>query len=161
MIGERTTFIVVSTDGVPQFVRIVPAGGDTITDAIELSAEVSFAEAEVIKYRNGLERGLDPEYSELSDVTLGALRNIVGAVHSTNNYYLGNNPDSTIERVVVVGRDVAVPGLVQALGEHVQLPATVGSPLQGMKLVGGADSEVLQQCEPELAIPLGLTLGNR
>src|SRR5690606_8541041 len=66
MIGDRTTFIVVSTDGVPQFVRIVPAGGDTLTDAIELSAEVSFAEAEEIKFRTGLEKGLDPEFSELS-----------------------------------------------------------------------------------------------
>ncbi len=158
MIGDRTTFIVVATDGVPQFVRIVPAGGDTITDAIELSAEVSFEEAEEMKYLTGLEKGLDPEFSELSDATLGALRNIIGAVRSTNNYFLGNHPNEEIDGVVVVGRDVRVPGLVQALGEHVQLPAVVGAPLQATKLVRDADTEVLGAFQPELAVPLGLTL---
>lgn len=160
-IGDRTTFIVVVNEGVPQFVRIVPAGGDTITEAAVDATGMTLEEAEALKLQIGIDQGADPEYAAPADAMLRALRSIVGSVRSTNSYYLSNFGGIPIAEVVVLGRDTRVPGLVRAVGEHVGLPTVAGTPLAGLSVSGDTSAETLNELEPELAIALGLALGSR
>lgn len=161
MIGDRTTFIVVATDGVPQFVRIVPAGGDTITEAVEEATGLDEESAHALKMQIGIDQGAQPEFAVAADAMLGALRSIVGSVRSTNSYYQSNNSGAVIHEIIVLGRDTQVPGLVRAMAEHVGLPTSVGSPLAGVSVSEDIDAARLAHLEPELAISLGLALGNR
>lgn len=161
MIGDRTTFIVVTVDGVPQFVRIVPAGGDTLTEAIEDSIGLSPAEADEMKIKIGIDQGADPDYRVPADAMLGALRSLVGSVRSTNNYYQANHGGDPISEVVLLGRDTRVPGLVRAVGEHLNLPVTLGTPLAGVTVAADQNPDTLAQLEPELAVALGLALGGK
>lgn len=161
MIGDRTTYIVVATDGVPQFVRIVPAGGDTITEAVQEATGLDLLAAHRLKTQIGIDQGAQPEYAAPADAMLGALRRIIGSIRSTNSYYLSNHAGTAIEEVIVLGRDSQVPGLVRAIGEHLVLPTRVGAPLADLAVNKDLDPEKLTHFEPELAIALGLALGNR
>ena len=53
-IGANTTSVVIAKDGVPQFVRIIPTGGDDLTQALRSGLEVDAAQAEHIKRTLGL-----------------------------------------------------------------------------------------------------------
>ncbi len=160
-LGDRSTFIVVVSDGVPQFVRIIPAGSDTITEAIEEATGLSAEDAEALKMRIGVAHGDEVEHAAASEAILQNLRNIAGSVRNTNSYYQTNFAGASITDIVVVGRETRVPGLVSALGELVGLPATVANALAEVAVAGDADAAILSQLEPEIAIALGLALGSK
>lgn len=159
MLGEQTTFIIVVVENVPQFVRIVPAGGETLTEAVTEATGLGFEEAQAVKRQIGLDRGADPDYVAVADAMLGALRSIAASIRSTNSYYLGNHPGATIDGLVLLGHETRVPGLVRAVGEFVGLPAVIGSPLDGLSVSNDVSAETLAELEPDLAVPLGLALG--
>ena len=82
-IAPRTTTISVIKDGVPQFVRIVPAGGETITDAVAEILNADRATSEKVKRHLGLEQGADPRHKPVSQAMLDALKGIFGSIRST------------------------------------------------------------------------------
>lgn len=53
-VGAATTSIVVTTDGVPQFVRLVPAGGDDVTRALVDRLAIARHEADRLKRTLGM-----------------------------------------------------------------------------------------------------------
>lgn len=85
-IGARTTHLVVTRDGTPQFLRTLPVGGEHVIDATANAIGVSRSEAEALKYRVGIAEGANPEYrlaSEIQlEVLLGILRSILGSSRS-------------------------------------------------------------------------------
>lgn len=161
VMGDRTTFIIVTADGVPQFVRIVPAGGESLTEAIETATGLDAEQAEELKYQVGIDQGANPEFREPSDAALRALKTLVGSVRSTNAYYQSSYDGEPINDLIVLGRDTRAPGLVRAVGEHAGLPATVGTPLAGLTIAADVDREKLEALEPDIATALGLALGSK
>lgn len=160
MICARTTYIIVMRDGVPQFVRIVPAGGETVTDAAEAAMGEGREAAETLKYQIGIEQGADPRYRAPAQAMLDALKGIIASVRSTNGYYLGNYAGSEISGIILLGAETRLPGLSRAVAEHTRLPVALGSSLGGVRLGSGISPEALALVEPDLAIPVGLALGS-
>ena len=160
-IGPRTTHIVVVRDGVPQFVRIVPVGGENVTDAVLETASLSREDAEKLKNKIGLGYGEDERFAAMTRRMLEALNGIFAAIRSTNSYYLGNYSGAEISRLVLLGAETRLPGFTEALSEHAGLPAALGDPLAGLRVSSSMKPELLGQLEADLAIPVGLAMGGR
>lgn len=161
MIGARTTHIVVARDGIPHFVRILPTGGENVTDAAERVAGGDRALAEDMKYRVGIDRGHETDYRALTESMLEALNVVFGAVRSTNNYYMTNDTGGEIQDVILLGPETRIPGIARAMTEHVGLPVRVVSPLDGIQLGRALAPEALAPIALELAAPIGLALGGK
>lgn len=161
MIGARTTHIVVARDGIPHFVRILPTGGESVTDAAERVANGDRQLAENMKYGIGIERGHEADYRTLTEGMLDALNVVFGAVRSTNNYYMTNDTGGEIQDVILLGPEVRIPGVARAMAEHVGLPVRVVSPLDGIQLGRNLAPETLAPFALELATPIGLALGGK
>ncbi|MBC9925920.1 MULTISPECIES: type IV pilus assembly protein PilM [unclassified Leucobacter] len=159
-IAPRTTTISVIKDGVPQFVRIVPAGGETITDAVAEILNADRSTSEKVKRHLGLEQGADPRHKPVSQAMLDALKGIFGSIRSTNGYYLSNSTDDAVDSVILLGAETALPGFARAVVEYVGLPASVGRPLAGITVGPDVPAELIQRRELDLAVPIGLALGN-
>ncbi len=160
-IGPRTTHIVVVRDGVPQFVRIVPVGGENVTDAVAERSSLSRDESEQLKHRIGVMHGGDERFAAVTGVMLEALNGIFAAIRSTNSYYLGNYAGSEISQIVLLGSETRLPGFSEALSENVGLPVVVGDPLADLRLAGSFRQDLLGGFEADLATPIGLVLGSR
>ncbi len=158
-IGARTTHLVITRDGVPQFIRTLPIGGEHIIDAIAEATNVGRGEAEEVKHRVGIENGANPLYRAASEAQLEVLRGILGSIRSTIGFYLGNHEDEEIQSILMLGLTARAPGYVQAVAEHVGVAATVVSPLTAIRIANGVDESKLRQAELELAAPIGLALG--
>ncbi len=133
-IGANTTNVVLVQDGVPQFVRIVPAGGDDITRALSTRLQLSPGQAESAKRDLGFSpTSARPEHRPVAEVIYEVGGEQVNAVRNTLNYYTTNHPGSVIDRIVLSGGGSQLSGLARALGEVTGIAVVAAEP------VGGAD----------------------
>lgn len=160
-IGPRTAHIVVVRDGVPQFVRIVPVGGENVTDAIVESRNMSREEAEELKHRVGVMHGGSEQFTGVTAAMIEALNGIFASIRSTHNYYRTNYSDAEISEIVLLGSETRMPGFAEALSESAGLPVVAGNPLTGLRIGGSLDADLLAPLEADLAVPVGLALGSR
>ncbi len=156
-IGARTTTVVVAEGTIPRLVRVLPVGGQNITDAVAAAMGVSSPEAEQIKRQTGLGySGADPEaQSAVNDVT----RSLVEAVRNTFVYYGGTHPGRGIELIVLTGGGAHLDGLGQYLSSASRLPAVLGDALSGIRVGKGAPHEALQNRGSLVALSTGLAFG--
>ncbi|OII12347.1 type IV pilus assembly protein PilM [Curtobacterium sp. MCBA15_008] len=126
-VGANTTTIVIAENGVPQFVRIVPSGGDDLTVALSTALEIPVEQAEAVKRWIGLgTRAQTPDdlraaatIRELSNELLMSLRNTV-------NYFVGTRPGTTVASIVLAGGGAQLPGFAEALQAQTGTTVRIG-----------------------------------
>ncbi|MFP3466303.1 type IV pilus assembly protein PilM [Leifsonia sp. SIMBA_070] len=159
-IGSNTTTVVVSTDGVPQFVRIIPTGGSDLTDALCAELGVERYEAERVKRSLGLAtRVASPDEQRAVEVIYQNANELLTSLRNTINYFVNTRPEARIDGIVLTGGGAALPGLPEALGEMTRLPVVTGDPFLGFGLSRSLDADELRVKRSSLAVALGLTTG--
>jgi len=174
-VGARTTSVVVSVRGVPQFVRIIPTGGHDLTRALVDGLDVTEEAAEQIKRRVGLLEVpsappvsssfglLDARsHSDSDDAASAIIRDYVSdlleGVRNTIRYFVGGHPDTTIDGVVLMGGGADLPGFRDALSEITRLPVLVTNPFAGVRL-SSAVQDTADENLTAMAVALGLVMG--
>jgi len=159
-IGARVTNVVISAQGIPRFIRMLPTGGQDGTDAIARAMSLSIPEAEALKRQIGIGYVVDPKYANAGEALHAVTNNLIEAVRNTFVYYSGNNPGAGIEMAVLTGGGAHLPGLGQYLSSATRLAVTLGDPLQSVQtshLAGGRASLVGK--ESLMAMAIGLAYG--
>jgi type IV pilus assembly protein PilM len=160
-VGAKVTNIVVHQNGVPRFVRILPMGGDNVTDAVSERMGVPFEQAESVKQELGVSVGSAPmpvlhPAAGVIDSTAGAF---LDEVRGSLAYYATQPGALQVRRVVLSGGGGLLPGLGQRLATTVQLPVQRGSALAAIR-VGktGLGPEQLEAVDSQLAVSVGLAM---
>lgn len=158
-IGARITQVVIAAHGMPQFVRILPTGGQNVTDAVAGTMGISAPEAENVKREVGIGFAVGPDFAAAAEAVNGVVRPLVEAVRNTFVYYAGNHPGDGINGVVLTGGGAHLAGLGQYLSSASRLPVTIGDPLATIRVAKAANSEYLVRQSSMLAVPIGLAYG--
>lgn len=158
-IGARLTNVVVADHGTPRLVRVLPSGGQSITDAVARVLQVSQPEADAAKRSIGLGFSPAPGQEAVAEAIIEASRTLVESIRNTFVYYASNNPGHGIESLVVTGGGSQLAGLGQFLSSSTRLPATLGDPLAGFTYGKNVDRSRLQGVESQVAVPIGLAYG--
>lgn len=159
-IGATTTHVVVVKNRIPVYVRIIPLGGDSITDFLKQNMAISWLEADALKMRHGV--ALHPEEALSPDVrhTLnksGVL--ILNALRSTQDFYVSQYGPLNPDRILLSGGGSKTIGLAELIQNYLQAPTEFLDTV-GKFRIGPAVAEAsLVKKAPDLAIPLGLALG--
>ncbi|MGH2786145.1 MAG: type IV pilus assembly protein PilM [Actinomycetota bacterium] len=134
-IGAAVTNIVVHEGSRPRFVRILPMGGDDVTEALATGLNVSWDEAETVKARIGV----TPEGGPIP--VEGAARLIeqrasafIDEVRGSIDYYLTQPGAARIATVVATGGGSKLPGLAERLSAALHLPVEEAQPLSRLRL---------------------------
>lgn len=154
-LGGRTSYLVVAVDGIPRFVRIVPAGRDTVVESVCETLGVETAAAEAMLDRQGLASGGDETVEHAVRI---AFQPLISSIQSTHTYYLSNFSGQPIDGVVVLGSGAQVPGLASAVAGALQVPVSSGVSLDGVDLTSTVDDAMLDRYRADLAIPVGLAI---
>lgn len=134
-VGANTTNVIIADGGVPQFVRIIPAGGDDITRAISTRLEVDPVEAEAIKRGLGLGgQNATPEQRPALEAIYQVVGELLNGVRNTLAYFASTGHSAPITRVVVSGGGTQLPGFAQALQDATGLPVAQAELLGGVQL---------------------------
>jgi type IV pilus assembly protein PilM len=159
-IGGGVTNIVVHEQTRPRFVRILPMGGDDVTDALAGGLSVPWDEAESVKARIGVTPEGGPVPAE------GAARMIeqraaafVDEVRGSIDYYLTQPGAARITTVIVTGGGSRLPGLIERLSAALHLPVEEGQPLSRLRL-GKVDQtpDELSQMGSICSVAIGLAM---
>jgi type IV pilus assembly protein PilM len=134
-IGANTTNVVLVEDGVPQFVRIIPAGGDDITRALVQRLQLSPGQAETAKRELGLTQSpLRPEHRPAAEVIFEVAGEQVNALRNTLAYYTNSRPGAIVDRIVLSGGGSQLQGLARALSDLSGIPVAPAEPVGGAPL---------------------------
>jgi len=179
-IGGSTTTIVISRNGVPWFVRIIPFGGADLTQALHDRLEIPYAEAETLKNKlrftssweqeNGItgttsncacskcqsEETLADDPRAL-EVLKSVSNELLGSLRNTVNYFDNTRPDESVEQVFLTGGGAQLSGLAEALSEVIVLPVSQPDPFAMVTLPRKIESAGKQQ-SATFSVALGLAL---
>jgi type IV pilus assembly protein PilM len=160
-IGHSTTSVVMVTNGVPQFVRIIPSGGDDITQAVAAKLQVSAAQADVLKYGRGLStHTTTPDEQAASAAIFESTNDLLGSLRNTIQYFVNTRPTETVSGIVLSGGGANLPGLPDALSEVTRLPVAPGDPFATVDISKSLDEAALRSRTSDLTVALGLALGS-
>ena len=158
-IGARVTNLVIARRGLPVFVRIIPHGGQDVTDAVAAALQLSATEAEKTKREVGLGFSTAEPLVPAADAVTQTTRPLIEGIRNSLLFYAGQLPDNPVEVVVLTGGGSMLRGLGQFLSSATRLPAMLGNPLEGLKLAKSVDSSLTKGREHLLAVSVGLAQG--
>lgn len=161
-VGADTTSIVVAAGSVPQFVRIVPFGGDDITRALQSRLEVGFEQAEQLKRGLGLAGSMiAPEHRPAVETIYQVTTELMTSLRTTFSYYASTMPGRSITQVLLCGGATRMPGFAAAVGELAAVPASHRDPFASLTLSRKAREQLAEHPDTDFTTALGLALGSR
>jgi type IV pilus assembly protein PilM len=160
-IGASTTHVVISTNGVPTFVRMIPVGGQNLTDALSRKLEIPPTEAEAMKRARGLSSEPVSSAKEMSaaETIFGGVNELLQGLRNTITYFTNTRHGEVIETVILSGGGSLLPGLSAALGEVLRLPVIEADPFSTVD-VSKAASKTMGSDTASMTVALGLALGS-
>lgn len=158
-IGARITNLVVVSQGLPRFVRILASGGQDVTDAVASVLNCSPADAERLKREIGVGFAVPGELLNAKEAVTDVVSGLVEALRNTLVYYAGANPGAGVEHVVLTGGGAFLPGLGQYLASATRSPVVIGEPLSSLRVSRGSGISLPDGLQSTFAVPLGLAFG--
>ena len=158
-VGSSTTNVVIIIGGVPQFVRIIPAGGNDVTLAVAMSLEIEEGIAENAKRALGLSpSSMSPEHQPILEQIHRATAELLNSIRNTLSYFDNTHQVPNVERIVLSGGGARLGGFAAALQELTRTEVVSTDPfatLAATKGVGGLPLET----RDSMSVALGLALG--
>lgn len=160
-IGATTTNVIVSNQGVPDFVRIIPAGSDDATRALVTQLEVPRDHAEKLKVAQGLHPEIvPPNDAKSAGIILDVTRELMTSIINTLRYYSTTHENARVEQLVLTGNGARLRGLPAALAQSTGIALVAPAPFARVKmpksLSGFGVSEALRA-----GTAVGLAMGVR
>jgi type IV pilus assembly protein PilM len=160
-IGGTTTTVVVAINGVPQFVRIIPAGGSDVTEAIARELDLTKEQAETSKRALGLSTvGIAVENRPIVEAIYRVAGDLVNGLRNTLNYFAAARPQEPVRALVLTGGGSRLIGLSEALAEATRIPVVHGNPLETITVGRSVGTDSIRGITDSGAVALGLALGS-
>jgi type IV pilus assembly protein PilM len=147
-IGGTTTSIIISSNGVPWFVRIIPTGGNDLTKALMEGLGIDAPTAEDLK--RGLTLGVgeieeedsnsktvrckcakcvadDPyvDDSRTTEILHTVSGELLGSLRNTVNYFNNTRPQDPVRQIVLTGGGSLLSGIAGALSDVTHIPVAL------------------------------------
>ncbi|MFF9565291.1 type IV pilus assembly protein PilM [Leifsonia sp. NPDC014704] len=159
-IGADTTCVLIATDGVPQFVRIIPTGGADLTRALRTELDLDEATAERIKVGLGLASSVSSvEEQRAVEIIYRVTSELLTSLRNTITYFVNTRQPDAVDGIILTGGGASLLGLPDALSEMTRLPVAMGDPLASLGLSRRLDADDLRRHRAGLSVALGLALG--
>lgn len=143
--------------GASLFTRDIPLGGNRYTEAIQREMGLSFEEAEESKKKEG--GGSDSVGMSVGNVLDSVNAEVASEIARTVDYFKTSGANADLNRVLVCGGVAKAKGLIQQLGDRMQVAVEMADPFAEIDTTGcDVDPEQLAELAPSAAVGVGLAL---
>jgi type IV pilus assembly protein PilM len=149
-VGSSSTNVLIAVDGVPQFLRIIPSGGDEVMR--QLAAILGVDEETAASLLHGTGEGAADR-----EAMLDASAALVNGIANTLDYYANTHVDGALQHILMAGRAAGIPHLREQLQARTRRMVTPADPLHGVRIGKKVDPRAIAEGSPGVAI--GLALG--
>ena len=161
-VGGNITDVIVLENGKPVYMRVVPSGGDDITDAVANTLHIPFESAAEIKRRIGLQNVVgDDRLRQAEEVIRETIAQLIVGVRNTLNFYAKEHPESEISGVILTGAGSLLVGFPSVLASSINKMVRIGDPFGQIKLSQRVNDDNIASHAPDIAAVLGLAIGKR
>jgi len=162
--GHTVTNLSIIEAGVTRVVRDIFISGNAFTKAIMKALQCDYTKAEELKKTHGLL--LDAEEKEkalqegnrdalaVSQAVAGVLKDMVGEVHRSVDFYLSQGPERSVALIVLAGGSAKIKNLAKHLTIELKVPVEVMNPFAFLK----ESTDVPQDVWPAMGVAVGLAL---
>jgi type IV pilus assembly protein PilM len=155
-LGAAVMNINILQNGMSEFTRDSALGGNRYTESIQKMLGLSYEQAESLKLGGDVEGRSFADAQPAVDMVNAE---VAGEIRRSFDFFRSSSHSDTIHRVILSGGCARLPGLVEYLGENLEIPFEVANPLR--KVDSDAkkfDPEYLELIAPQLAVSVGLAL---
>ncbi|MEI6220311.1 MAG: type IV pilus assembly protein PilM [Actinomycetes bacterium] len=182
-IGGSTTSVTISTNGEPVFVRMISAGGDDVTQALQEGLKIGREDAESRKrtlefHRSERREWEDDELvaeatrcecpkcitSDESDfnpkqngILKAVTEELLAGLVSTVNYFNNSRPETPVSQIILTGGGSNLAGLSSGLSQITRLPINAVDPFSTFTISQKKRSQVFR-IDDAMTVALGLAL---
>lgn len=158
-VGANTTNVVITRNGVPQFVRIIPAGGSDVTKALAGRLGITAEQAELGKRELGLGPGeVAPENAEAVEIIEELTNDLLNSLRNTLSFYVNSRQGEHIDRVMLSGGGSTMRRFGVTLAELTRIPTFQEDPFDNVTIAKSAGK--LTPGPATMTVALGLALGS-
>ena len=155
-IGASVMNVNIIRGGASLFTRDIPLGGNRYTEAIQRELGMSYEEAEESKK---VKQGRDSGTGALSNVMNNMNGEVASEIARTVDYFKTSAANAELDRVLVCGGGAQAKGLIQQLGDRMQIPVELVDPFSEIDVTGSdMDPDLLADLAPSAAVGVGLAL---
>ena len=161
-IGASIMSMSVISEGLTLFTRSVPMGGNQFTEEIQRQSNVSFKEAEDLKFGKEIV-GVEP--SDVVAAIDGVSSSMAMEVKRSIDFFLGGNPGMVINKIFLSGGAAKTQRLQDVMQERTAIAVEMVNPFNAVSFNPKTfDPDYLQDMGPLFAVAVGLgtrRLGDR
>lgn len=155
-IGASVMNVNIVRGGSSLFTRDIPLGGNRYTEALQREMGMSFEDAEESKKKK--QRG-DAGAGSMADVISGVNAEVASEISRTVDYFRTSTANIDLDRVLICGGVANAKGLIQQLGERMQIPVEVADPFGEIDVTrSDVDPDLLTELASSAAVGVGLAL---
>ena len=160
-VGSNTSTVVVARDGVPEFVRIISAGGRDLTDAIRSEAMLTTDQAEATKLSLGLSTvGVPVAQQPIVEVIYKVAGELLNSIRNTLTYFVGAHDQQPITQIILTGGGAKLRGFGQALQDGTHIPIVIADPFGLVAVDRRLAARTASGSSDAACVALGLALGS-
>lgn len=154
-IGASVMNVNIIRGGSSLFTRDIPLGGNRYTEAIQREMGMSYEEAEESKKKiSG-----DSSSGAIVNVINGVNGEVASEIARTVDYFKTSTVNAELDRVLVCGGVAKTRGLIQLIGDRMQMPVEVADPFAEFDVTGSEmDPDMLAEWGSSAAVSVGLAL---
>lgn len=155
-LGASVMNVNIIRGGVSLFTRDIPLGGNRYTEAIQREMGMSYEEAE--EFKKG-ERASESSAALMTNVIDSVNAEVASEIARTVDYFKTSASNAELDRVLICGGVARIKGLIQQLGDRMQVPVEVANPFGEIDTSGSdLDQDTLAEMAPLAAVGVGLAL---
>jgi len=155
-IGASVMNVNIVRGGSSLFTRDIPLGGNRYTEALQREMGMSFEDAEENKKKKQRD---DAGAGSMADVVSGVNAEVASEISRTVDYFRTSTANVELDRVLVCGGVAHAKGLIQQLGERMQIPVEVADPFGEIDVTrSDVDPDLLTELAASAAVGVGLAL---
>lgn len=164
-IGHMVTNLSILEDGVTRVVRDIFISGATLTKAVAKALQCDAAKAEEAKRSYGIlvdpaekEKALQEGQREalgVSQAVTNVVKDLVGEVHRSVDFYLSQGPERSIGRIVLMGGTSGLKNLTKHLAAELKVPVSLLDPFAFLSV---RPPDMAPELAPSFAVAVGLAL---
>ena len=163
-LGHSVTNLSIIDGGVTRVVRDIFISGSTFTKAVMKALQCEYPKAEEAKKSFGLlldaqekEKALQEGNRDalaVSQAVAGVMKDLVGEVHRSVDFYLSQGPERSVGRIVLAGGSARLKNLSKHLAAELKVPVTTLNPLAFLSEAPDIPADLL----PSFGVAAGLAL---
>lgn len=132
-IGDRRTSFSITKSSIPCFTSSIPLCGQSLTESISKGMNISFEEAEKVKFSYGI--GSDFKNDVIFKSVKPVLENFIQEIEQSIDFYItGLKYSQSVDKVIICGGGANTKGIVPYLSKKLGRKIEFGNPWINMKI---------------------------